>query len=155
MCRKCCNNTNNTIKIVAHTLHFCPFSWCYAHPSTAPLGIKVSGFMMTLLVGWVYDKSASGVLCQEEYDVLVSDFFTHLSSLFTSGHLYMFASGQTLYSSTVHSSRLHPNLLCMLDSLSLFSFSPLEAVIPSSNSLFFSLTTSESSGLQCQTCVTS
>lgn len=80
MCRKCCNNTNNTIKIVALTLHFYPFSWCYGHPSTAPLGIKVSGFMMTLLVGWAYDKSASGLLCQEQYDVLVSDFFTHFSS---------------------------------------------------------------------------
>ena len=62
------------------------------------MGVKVSGFVLMLLVGCSYDKSASGVLCQEEYDVLVTDFFSYIFSLSPSGHLYVFASMQTHYS---------------------------------------------------------
>lgn len=51
MYRKACNNINNTIKIVAHALGFYPISWWCADPSAAPLGMKVSDFMLMLLVG--------------------------------------------------------------------------------------------------------
>lgn len=48
-------------------LSFYPFSWCYAHPSPAPLLAKVSGFtLMLAVVGCCREQSASGDLHQEE-----------------------------------------------------------------------------------------
>lgn len=36
------------LKLLYTHLSFSPFSWCYAQPSPAPLGPKVSSFIMVL-----------------------------------------------------------------------------------------------------------
>lgn len=61
---------NNAVKTVTHTLLLYPSSWCYAHPSPAPLSPKVGGFIQ-VVCGRALQFSSSGVLCQEEYDVHV------------------------------------------------------------------------------------
>lgn len=56
--RKSVNNSSNIINIVTHKLlHFYPFSWCFAHPSTIPLGPKLGDFMLVLVMSG--DVSAS------------------------------------------------------------------------------------------------
>lgn len=62
------NNTAVETVIDKHLLY--PSSWRYAHPSPAPLSSKVGGFIH-VTCGRTIQFSAIGVLCQEEYDVLV------------------------------------------------------------------------------------
>jgi len=44
------NNSSNIIKIVTHELSFYSFSWCFAHPSTTPLGSKLGDFMLVFVI---------------------------------------------------------------------------------------------------------
>jgi len=88
------------------------------------------------------ESSASGVHCQEEYDIHVDGFF-FLPLGVTFGHFYLFSNMllHLLFSSSVSSFMLHLNLrylvlLHMLDNISLHFLLPLKSALSRCQSAF-------------------
>lgn len=64
-----------------------PFFWCYAHPFTAPLGLKIGSFRL-LVVDSFFWQVWRNIIHWEEYNI---DSFFSLTLGFAWCHFYTFA----------------------------------------------------------------